>query len=402
MFSNKIFFTILLLFFIPSSLYIGSIKIGPLISGLILIYYISYTILKKDHITKISFLNTIYSLKQLINLSILNYFSILLYLSIQYLFFSAIYQSFICKIQTTSIKHVKRYFYIFLTSLIGVNTLVYLNIIPQFGHGYNLSLYGVNDKSGFTGVFDNYTASIIFAFTVICLISFLFDNKKNKFLTFICIIAGVFFTYKTYFRTGYICLIIGSITYFIFTTEINFKKKIIYSIFILSITIAAFSYLFINDEIFKYRITDKSIYNQDDTNTNKRLGSGRVDFFMSGIAIFNESNIALKFFGYGLPETTNLMENKVGMKIFMHNEFMNSLIQNGIIGLCIFIAFDILLFIKINKYTKSKYYPLSLSCYITLNTYYILQGGPFPIIYVFISYSILLQKMDQINRLTSK
>ena len=391
---NKVFFYIPLLFFIPSSIYIGQYKIGPLISGSILLYYLIYILKTKNKQIKVSLFSTIYALKNIVNMSTLTYLNTLLYISIQYSFLGIILQAFTNKKSLVSLQFILKSFYIFLSLNVIINLFVFLGLIPQFGQGYDLSRFGLSNQNGFTGVYDNYTASIIFAFNAVCLYQYLFEQKFSKTITTLLIFCSILFTYKTCFRTGYACLAIGSIAFILLTKSISRYTKvkilIVFSIIFLSSVI----YLYNKDKVFQYRISDENIYNENETNTNKSIGSGRFDFFLAGIDILKESNTLEILLGYGLPITTKKMEEKVGMKIFMHNELMNSLIQNGLIGLLIFVCLNIFFLKKIFKMKRSKYYSFTMSCYIMFIIYFLFQGGPFPIIYMFISYTLLIQTKD--------
>ena len=392
MYKNIVFFLINILFLIPSSIIILNFKIGPICSGAILLYYTYYAANKTKYFIKLSLFLLLFPLKNLLNLSTTEYFFDLLYISIQYLFLFSIFQSFLQKSIQIDYKSIHKYYYNYLCLIVIVNALVYVGIIPQFGKGYSLENYGF-DTSGFTGVFDNYGASIIFAFTAVNLLFYLVNNNFKKEINIVLVAITVLFIYKTYFRTGYACLLVGIIFILVYS-KINIKIKI-KNIATIIICISLFTiYKFNNDPAFKYRITESNeTTNISDKEINS-LGSGRVDFFEKGIEIFKESTLFAKIFGYGLPKTQELMGAKTGMKIFMHNEYMNSLIQNGIIGLGILLGINYYMLLFIIKYKKSVYYSLSLANFAMLNTFFLLQGGPSPILYTFITFSLFLQLTD--------
>jgi O-antigen ligase len=107
--------------------------------------------------------------------------------------------------------------------------------------------------------------------------------------------------------------------------------------------VLSFSALFIfswvlSNETMMSRITGERAKSSE-TESFEQLGSGRGMIYQSGLQIYAEANFAEKIIGVGPSEAMQRMEYKTGHRSFAHNGFLLLLLNNGILGLLLFLSF---------------------------------------------------------------
>src|SRR5690554_2025754 len=101
------------------------------------------------------------------------------------------------------------------------------------------------------------------------------------------------------------------------------------------------------------RITGNRVSGASETESCESLGSGRGLIYTFAVAIFMESNVFEKLIGIGQTEQKSRMENKLGSALIPHNGFLLLLLNNGLIGLMLFLTFIRKLNKLISQYASS-------------------------------------------------
>lgn len=265
-----------------------------------------------------------------------------------------------------------------------------LGILQSRSEGYDLESYGIQE-TGIVGIFQNpHTASITIATAIINLIfiyHFLLKKQQNILYKRICLLLiaiGIFFLYKIFVRTGYILLIIGLVVLFI--RQLNYKS-LKYFVLIIAISIAGLTYFYNSNEAFRKKISDDYTGQQKNDNLS-RYGSGRFLFALTNIKNWEESSIIIQFVGNGEEISKDLMEKKIGKRLFSHNGFVDVLIQNGIIGLLIYIGFIISYYKTIRSMRNNPFYDLCNANFFMYLTMQLLQGGFFFIFDIVLAFNL--------------
>lgn len=114
--------------------------------------------------------------------------------------------------------------------------------------------------------------------------------------------------------------------------KINFRSFIEVSIVIVSICSVAL--IVMQDQIFYARLLDIS-----PNGVQRELGSGRLVFHLVSFQHLSDMSLLEFFLGIGRTNQLDLMYMDIGMSITSHNGFLDMLIQNGLIGLLLFVAY---------------------------------------------------------------
>ena len=172
-------------------------------------------------------------------------------------------------------------------------------------------------------------------------------ERKRTFISVIFVIIFLFIALLTGSRGGLISIILAALTYLLFYSknDKNKIKKILVSIIIAVCIIALINGLlnFLSPEIAnRYSLK----------NVQESGGTGRIDIWKYYLNVFNESTFLRKVFGYGSGTVMNLYY-KVA-----HNNWIQLLIENGIVGEVIFILV-IIAFLK-TAYKNNNIYLFSV------------------------------------------
>lgn len=214
-----------------------------------------------------------------------------------------------------------------------------------------------------------YAGDITFSFDytigIIFIPIFLSELKVNQIKLYSGILMFVYIAIISDWRAIQLALFLIIIYYLL-----NYKSKAIKAI------------LFIGFIYFGSIVT--TLYNNNQSSIqfvieNSDITSGRAYLWAKSLAVFNKSNLIEKFFGHGLgqypnainsitynPIETNILgytfrsdNNKSeNSSVHAHNSIINILIENGLIGLIIYIFFYIKILKNISKgfFQKQSYY----------------------------------------------
>jgi len=285
-----------------------------------------------------------------------------------------------------------KYQLIFLVKHFAIFTIIsfipfMLHLVQPFSQGYNLSTFGGKNIFGLTGVFMGaHPASESIAFMLIVLYYF-YQNAKKIFFKYLYIgllLLGVYEIILTYARSG---LVIAAIGIFYLWLKEKGKKKF-YTLFLLVIPIIIGSvYIYQTNKVFKMRIEDKTIYKQQE------LGSGRFEIASNALSNWSSDGITAIIIGLGYDYGVEKMKKSIHNEIFAHNNFVQVLQQEGIIGFVLFILFLYYLYKYIQFYKTSKYYNVSMALFLGLIIEMLLQGNfLFHMYLALVIFLILLKK----------
>lgn len=250
-----------------------------------------------------------------------------------------------------------------------------LGVIEPLVSGYNLSIYGV-DERGFVGIFQNpHSAAISLAFSLIVLLYFIPSFRTITGLIFLlCIFISVIAIYNTYVRTAWLMALVPLLFVIL---NIRNLRNLVGSLFFLGFFSISILFLFQSSEIFQMRLTDTNIYTMEGDNQSLAIGSGRLNFWYGGIIAWLQSDPLAILIGSGLSQSLENMNDVVGARVIAHNIFVDTLNQSGLIGLFILILFLLELY-KIFKLLKgSSFYKLYRNTFYAFFIYLFFQGTQF-------------------------
>lgn len=240
-----------------------------------------------------------------------------------------------------------------------------LDIIPPLKDAQDMAMFGV-EGSSFSAIFGSpHAASAIFGASMMVLVygfsSNRFTTKLSKFINAVFIGVLLISIFKAYTRTGWLMLLVSILFYFDWS---NMKLKHVKNVVIvLSIISVGLVVLYNTNDAFYARLTGRNVYSGKGGEKIDVNGSGRTDFWVNAAkGLWNSNNAYYFLFGRGMTMVVEENYRTTGMKVFSHNQFMDSLAQNGIFGLSLLLAYYFTLFGFIRK-KKSKYGRLCISLY---------------------------------------
>jgi hypothetical protein len=264
--------------------------------------------------------------------------------------------------------------------LCGFNVFIIISCIPFLlgliepnGKKYSLEAFGV-DSIGFSGVFQGaHPASIVLSITLINLFYILSVSSSihRRRWIILLILIGLYALYSTYIRTGYLMFLIGC-AFFFWKKIFSHKKKYI---FFWGIVLTTLGSIYLSqDQVLINRLTDNRIYGDEPSNIGK-LGSGRLVFVSTSFNYWMQAPLMMKLFGCGEKMLTENMEEKVGLNVFSHNGFIDAFVQNGLIGLLLFICIMVSFKKYINKIKGHHYYDVCNAIFFMYIGFQFVQGG---------------------------
>jgi O-antigen ligase len=267
---------------------------------------------------------------------------------------------------------------IFLSQFVILSSIPFhFGLLESVGKQLSLQGFGYADIIGHTGIFQGaHAASITYTLAVIILINNLFHvqgSDKNrfynhKFYNLILIGIGIYSIYAVFVRTGYLMFIVAVLVFIFLRFKFTFKRISIILVTIIIITGGIFRLVQSNDA-FRARLFDQRIH---DNNT---IGSGRLIFWQNAYERWLNGNTFEIIFGIGMDNFKDYQYQKIGMRIFSHNQFFDSLVQNGLIGIILYLLMLISLFNFIRKRKHYKGYRLAMSLFAAYLMFALVQGS---------------------------
>mgnify|MGYP000959256070 CR=1 FL=1 len=368
-----LFFLVFFLIFYLEPTYILGIKFAVLWKFFLFLYIIikyKNNFKPKDKISKYGYL---YTFKNLFNLSSIRYPIQNVYHTIVIFNFPFLYNWLRNNFAEKKLLQLIKKLSIF---VIVSSVPFHMHIIEPLGTGMTISTfrrYAGGIDAGFVGIFQNaHAAAIITSFAVINLIFFYKIEKKNIYMLISSL--GVINIYLTFVRTGYVMLVVG-LLFFIYIGT-NYIQKI--KAFVLVI-VAIFTFIyFANTDLLINRLFNISKYNPSSQTINydpEAISSGRTLFWAINIAEWWNADYAVKVLGLGEEVARENMERTIGLRIFSHNGFVDSFIENGIIGLLLFLGMFFYILKLVIKNKSSTYFSLVSTSALMFFFMNIFQGG---------------------------
>lgn len=380
-------------------LYLEPIPIAGMTFGilwkLILIFIlfipIIYKTFKEKHIEMFAFITIIFAFKTLISYSSMDYIMSTMTIFTKTLMLPVLYLFFILKVKEGTLKFLAKHFSI----LIIVSFLPYmLGILTPLALGYDLTPFGLDGQYGLVGPFLNpHSASISVAFAMIVITGQI--NKENRAVENLfyisLILLGFYELLGTYVRTG-IAVYLAALAY-LYLQNINFKKVLLL-IFTGLVLTAGSVYLISTNEVAQMRFQDKNKYM-----TESEVGSGRFQFWNAAIENWLDDDSSVIFIGLGYEYSKDKMLEDVGLRIFAHNEFFQTLQQEGLIGMSLFLASLFLMYGFMKRNKSSIYYSTAQALFLGMLAMMMLQGGFYFNIVFFLSIYFALLKLEYLSNL---
>jgi hypothetical protein len=355
---------------------------------------IIYATLKKKYMEMFAFITILFAFKTLISYSSLDYIINTITIFTKTLMLPMLYLFFILKLKEETLKYLAKHFAI----LIILSFIPYiLGFLSPMGEGYDLAPFGLNGQYGLVGTFLNpHSASISIAFSMIVVTAQINKNNTNKENLFyiLLLLLGFYELIDTYVRTGIMVYLVSLI--FLYLQNINLKKVLL--LIITAITLSAGSfYLIQTNEVAQMRFQDKNKYMKK-----SELGSGRFLFWQTAVENWLDDDSSVIFIGLGQEYAKDKMLEDVGLRIFAHNEFFQTLQQEGLIGFILFISSLILIYSFIRKNKNSHYYLSAISLFIGMLIMMMFQGGFYFNVVFFLSIYLALLKNDYLKEIKKR
>lgn len=227
--------------------------------------------------------------------------------------------------------------------LIFLSAWLSLSCVPYFFglepnvdvEAFSLEIYGSSNLA-FIGIFSNpHTAAVTLAANSLLLVHIARQQWINKMLAVLFLGISLIGLYLTFARTGWLAFAVGLAIYIYFTYSL---KKVISLLAIgTPIALAFFVFLYSESDIFRMRLSGTNIYVAD--NSLNQLTSGRLLFWSTALEGPSAEGFSGILFGLGLEQSKDIMESKIGWRIFSHNGFLDAYQNSGLVGLILFIAF---------------------------------------------------------------
>lgn len=163
------------------------------------------------------------------------------------------------------------------------------------------------------------------------------------------IILGIIAILATGKRTPLLAPAIGGIITYIIWTKCSIQKNLKFLLSIIGVVLIL--YIVAHDKfMLQYERWNNELSNTEDAS----LGNGRSRIWGTLILDFSESTPKEQLYGQGFQATKTKTGNLWGMDIGAHNDFLDSLINYGYIGLAIHLTFSITMIIYSIYYVMRK------------------------------------------------
>lgn len=251
--------------------------------------------------------------------------------------------------------------FICLTSL-----LTLLGIITPIEGYESAEQFGVEGQIFYTSLFGTpHAAASYFAISIMVLLFFLYkkkyDSPLEKYFNCSMIVVGLISIFETYVRTGWIMLVVGTFMLFGVKKILTNVKLLFASV----MSIIGIFLLFMYNESFMARMTARRIYGTMSNSPSIDMdGSGRKEFWENGYRLWENGNIFEILFGHGYTAVVENNARIMGIRVFSHNQFVDSLSQNGLIAFILLIAVFISQYRFIRNRKDKEHYRLCLAIWL--------------------------------------
>lgn len=222
--------------------------------------------------------------------------------------------------------------------------------------------FGIENLTYFSGILgSSHAAASYFCAAIFVLLNgFLlrrFETKISKYYNVFLIVIGLISLFKAYTRTGWLMFLVGLLC-FVRLSRITYRQFAI-TLCSIFIVVGSLFYLYNNNAAFYARIVGRNVYTaRANANHIELQGSGRTKFWHNAVSnLWEADNIYYSLFGRGVTQVANDNLRTVGIKVFSHNQFFDSLSQHGVLGIMLLLLFYLFLFNFIRN-REGRYKPL--------------------------------------------
>lgn len=228
-----------------------------------------------------------------------------------------------------------------------------LNIMQPLEDYRSAEAFGIEGLTYFSGILGSpHAAASYFCASILVLLNgFLsnrFQTRASKYFNASLILVGLVSVFKAYTRTGWLMLFVGLLCFVRFS-KVTVRQATI-TLFALLISIGGVIYLYNNNQAFQARLTGKNIFEENSGKQIETSGSGRVSFWYNAVNnLWDADNVYYSLFGRGYTQVIEDNYRTTGMRVFSHNQFLDSFSQNGLLGMTLLILFYFFLYSFIKK-----------------------------------------------------
>lgn len=283
-----------------------------------------------------------------------------------------------------------------LAQFIVLSSIPYdLGILESTKSTEDLSDFGFSNIILNSGIFQGvHAAALTYSLSFLVIFYFVFVNKNyltkqfyhNKIYNLVLLAISLYSLYSTFARTGYVMFLIGWIIMIFTNKKLSLRTVFIYLSFLIIVP-TSLIYLIQSNDALRARLFDERIYGSQD------VGSGRLNIWQSSIDNWKDGNTFELLFGMGDDLLIEGNLKTIGIRVFSHNQYVDSLAQNGIIGLLLYVTMFISILIVVLKRKHSEFYRLTLPIVISYIMMDIFQGGIWPItLFIFVLSLVLIER----------
>lgn len=288
-----------------------------------------------------------------------------------------------------------------LAQFICLSSLITLLGIIEPIRGYRSADAFVTNMDYYSSVFTStHAASSYFFIAAMVLINGFVLNKFNsigsKIYNGVLLIVAFVSLFKAYTRTGWLMMAVAIIFYFDWR-RINFKQAVKYFSILLTVIIGILC-LYSSNDAFRARLAGQHRFGSEKKEAIDLGGSGRIDFWKNGIEQWSNNNVYSLLFGKGYDAVVEDNLREVGLRVFSHNQFIDSLTQYGLINLILLIAFYFYLYQFIELYGRSSpYYRLCRAVFFATLVFCFFQNEMYFIYAVTFALLVYLMQVTSMN-----
>ena len=223
------------------------------------------------------------------------------------------------------------------------SAVVLLGIVHPMNGYLTAESFGIENLVYYSCVFGapHAASSYFVASTLVLFNGFItrrFKSRWSKIFNATLIAISLISVFRAYVRTGWLMLAIG-LLFFIKINRIT-KRQLNITLLAVTLCISGILYLYNTNEAFYARLTGKNVYTHTGGNSIDTGGSGRTVFWKNAVEnLWAADSPYATLFGQGFTKVADDNYRTTGMHVFSHNQFLDALSQNGVIGLFLLLAF---------------------------------------------------------------
>lgn len=263
-------------------------------------------------------------------------------------------------------ERIELYLYTLAQFVLLASLLVLIGIVSPVESFSSADAFGIEGAVYYSGIFGApHAASSYFVASILVLTN---GFKLNKFrtsfqkgLNAFLILVGLTSIFQAYVRTGWLMLLVGGVI-LIFPRKITIHHLAKFSV-VIGLVSVALVYFYNTNEQFQARVAGRNVHTNASAKGIDLKGSGRTSFWENGIEGWSEGSVYELLLGQGYTQVVERNFKKTGLRVFSHNQFVNTLVEHGLIGLFLLLVFYLSIYRLIRANRTSPYYHLSLSLF---------------------------------------